>query len=44
MKLLIKLGGTLLDAAETRERLNEYFRPRNRRLYDLTGMDFGWPS
>lgn len=31
-------------SAETRERLNEYFRPHNRRLYELTGIDFGWPS
>lgn len=28
---------------ETRARLNEYFRPHNQRLYELTGVDFGWP-
>ncbi len=28
----------------TRERLTEYFRPHNRRLYELTGIDFGWPA
>ena len=27
---------------ETRARLNEYFRPYNERLYELTGIDFGW--
>jgi hypothetical protein len=27
---------------ETRARLNEYFRPHNERLYELTGIDFGW--
>ena len=26
----------------TRSRLEEYFAPHNRRLYDLLGMDFGW--
>jgi hypothetical protein len=31
-------------AEETRERLNAYFAPHNRRLYELTGIDFGWPS
>lgn len=29
---------------ETRDRLNDYFAPHNRRLYELTGIDFGWPS
>ena len=29
---------------QTRARLNEYFRPHNRRLYELTGNDFGWPA
>ncbi len=28
----------------TRERLTEYFRPHNRRLYEMTGIDFGWPA
>lgn len=27
---------------ETRRRLVEYFRPHNRRLYDLLGRDLGW--
>ena len=27
---------------ETRARLAEYFRPHNERLYELTGIDFGW--
>lgn len=27
----------------TRARLDEYFRPHNQRLYELTGIDFGWP-
>jgi hypothetical protein len=26
----------------TRRRLNEYFEPHNRRLYDYLGVDFGW--
>lgn len=26
------------------ERLRDYFRPYNRRLYDLVGTDFGWPA
>lgn len=26
----------------TRERLREYFRPHNERLYELTGIDFHW--
>jgi len=29
---------------ETREQLNEYFAPHNRRLYELVGTDFGWPA
>jgi hypothetical protein len=29
-------------AEATRERLSEYFRPHNERLYELTGIDFGW--
>jgi hypothetical protein len=28
--------------AETRERLVEYFRPHNRRLYDFLGVDLDW--
>jgi hypothetical protein len=28
---------------QTRARLNDYFAPHNRRLYELTGIDFGWP-
>ncbi len=27
---------------ETRQRLEEYFKPHNRRLYDFLGADFGW--
>ena len=27
---------------ETRRRLQEYFEPHNRRLYDYLGVDFGW--
>jgi hypothetical protein len=26
----------------TRRRLEEYFVPHNRRLYDFLGADFGW--
>ena len=26
----------------TRQRLEEYFEPHNRRLYDFLGADFGW--
>jgi hypothetical protein len=29
-------------APATRERLVEYFRPHNRRLYEFLGRDFGW--
>lgn len=29
-------------AQETLARLREYFRPHNERLYELTGIDFGW--
>ena len=29
-------------APETRRRLEEYFEPHNRRLYDYLGKDFGW--
>jgi hypothetical protein len=28
--------------AETRQRLIEYFKPYNQRLYELLGRDFGW--
>ena len=31
-------------APETRARLSEYFRPQNERVYELTGIDFGWPA
>jgi hypothetical protein len=31
-------------SASTRTRLDEYFAPQNRRLYDLTGINFGWPA
>jgi sulfotransferase family protein len=31
-------------AERTRSDLTEYFRPFNRRLCDLTGVDFGWPA
>ncbi len=27
---------------DSRERLQEYFRPHNQRLYELVGRDFGW--
>jgi hypothetical protein len=27
---------------ETRRRLEEYFEPHNRRLYDFIGTNFGW--
>jgi hypothetical protein len=30
-------------AEETRDRLRGYFRPHDERLYELTGIDFGWP-
>jgi hypothetical protein len=26
----------------TRRRLEEYFEPHNRRLYEYVGLDFGW--
>ena len=29
---------------ESRERLTEHFRPWNRRLFELLGEDWGWPS
>ena len=29
---------------ETRLNLTEYFRPYNKKLYSLTGIDFGWES
>lgn len=29
---------------EVRDHLVEIFRPHNRRLYELTGKNFGWPS
>jgi hypothetical protein len=31
-------------APETRERLREYFRPHNQRLYELLGRDLGWDT
>lgn len=34
---------TQLDAA-LRRRLEDHFRPFNRRLYELLNMDFGWPA
>jgi hypothetical protein len=27
---------------QTRRRLEEYFEPHNRRLYEFLGKDFGW--
>jgi hypothetical protein len=27
---------------ETRQRLLDYFRPHNQRLYELLGINFGW--
>ena len=39
----LKDGGSYQPlSAETRARLVEYFRPHNERLYELTGIDFGW--
>jgi hypothetical protein len=29
---------------DTRRKLVEHFRPHNRRLYDMLGIDFGWDS
>jgi hypothetical protein len=29
-------------ALTTRQRLEEYFEPYNRRLYEYLGVDFGW--
>lgn len=29
-------------SAVVREKLSEYFKPHNQKLYDLLGMDFGW--
>lgn len=29
---------------ETREKLAEYYRPHNQRLYELVGRDFGWDT
>ena len=29
-------------ASATRQRLEEYFEPHNRRLYEYLGVDFGW--
>lgn len=31
-------------APETRERLQQYFRPHNQRLYELVGTDYGWDA
>jgi hypothetical protein len=28
----------------TKERLEAFYRPHNRRLYELTGKNFGWPA
>jgi hypothetical protein len=28
--------------ASTRRRLEDYFEPHNRRLYEFLGVDFGW--
>jgi sulfotransferase family protein len=30
--------------SETRAQLADYFRPHNERLYELTGIDFGWEA
>jgi hypothetical protein len=38
------LGGYTDLAPATRERLEDHYRPFNRRLYDLLGRDFGWPA
>ena len=29
-------------SSETREKLVEFFKPHNERLYKLLGIDFGW--
>jgi sulfotransferase family protein len=45
LPVLNMIGGPYEPLAdETRARLIDYFRPHNRRLYDLTGIDFGWPA
>jgi hypothetical protein len=35
-------GGYAALSTETRTHLGAYFRPHNERLYELTGIDFGW--
>lgn len=30
--------------SDARERLSDYFRPHNERLYEMVGTDFGWDS
>jgi hypothetical protein len=29
---------------DTRQKLTEYFRPYNEKLYEYLGVDFGWDS
>jgi hypothetical protein len=43
------LGDTIPNKREytnmspaTRRRLDDYFEPHNRRLYEYLGVDFGW--
>jgi hypothetical protein len=31
-------------SSDTRQRLDEYFAPHNARLYEMTGIDFGWQT
>lgn len=41
----LNVGGPDDDLADrTRAALTEYFKPHNRRLYDLVGVDFGWQA
>jgi len=39
------IGGYASEMSqEVRKYLEEIFRPHNRRLYELVGKNFGWPS
>ena len=41
---VLNSGRYALMDESTRRRLEDYFRPHNRRLYELTGIDFGWAA